>query len=401
MGMIRGTGFGFGLALALGGAAMLPTAADAQVVIGERLQCECVDADGNRIENCTCLRSGDSPLRSFTLSGLALDRRAQIGVYIDMTQDDDDVDGVRITEVMEDSPADDAGLIAGDVVVSVDGRSVFDALDADDEAELDDEMSELTQRFVAIVGDLEPEEEIEIVVLRDGAQRMLRVVPEAAQNGFRFEGLEDLAFDLRGLELDAEEMRGLRESLEGAREGLQSYNFRFDDQERAELERRLERDAERLQREAERMQDLAERNEILFERRGDDAANARFGSGGLFFSREGMDPCLQLHTEGSGDVRVMVFGGSGCVDGLQLADMNEGLAAYFGTSEGVLVTEVADSASLGLLAGDVILSIGDRDVSEAQDVRRILTSYDTDEPVTLRVRRDNREIQVSGTRRAN
>jgi hypothetical protein len=401
MGMIRGTGFGFGLVLALAGAGMLPAAAEAQVVVGERMQCQCVDADGNRIENCTCIRSGEVPLRSFTLSALGLDRRAQIGVYIDMTQDDENVDGVRITEVMEDSPADDAGLMEGDVVVSVDGRSVFDALDDEEEDALDDEMSLLTQRFVAIVGDLDPDEEVEVVVLRDGAQRMLRVTPEAAQNVFRFDGLDEMDFDFRGLGLDEEAMRGLRESIEGAREGLRSYNFRFDDEERAELERRLERDAERLQRDAERMRELADRNEVIFERRGWDAEEGRAGSGGFFFSRPGSDPCVQLHTEDSGDVRVMVFGGNGCVDGLQLADMNEGLAAYFGTADGVLVTEVAESATLGLEAGDVILSIGDREVAETQDVRRILASFDIDEPVTFRVRRDNREIQVSGTRRAN
>ncbi len=393
MGTIRGTGFGFGLALALGGAAALPAAADAQVVIGERLQCECVDADGNRIEDCTCVRSGEFPLQSFTLSGLGLDRRSQIGVYIDMSQDDDDVDGVRITEVMEDSPAEAAGLMEGDVVVSVDGRSVFDALDADDEEDLDDDMSILTQRFVKIVGNLDPEEEVEMVVRRAGAQRMLRVTPEAARNAFIFGDLDEMAIDLRGFEWDDDDRRQLRESLEGARETLRGYNFRFDDEQRAELQNRLER-------EAERMRDLAERNESFFERWDGERDALGFG-GGVLFPQTATDPCIQLHSEGAGNFRVMVLGGSGCIDGLHLADMNDGLAAYFGTSEGVLVTEVSETASLGLLAGDVILSIGDRDVEDPQDVRRILGSYDTDETVSFRVRRDNREIQVSGTRRSN
>lgn len=400
--MIRGMGLGYGLVFALVGAATLPAAAEAQVVVGERLQCECVDADGNRIENCTCVRSGDFPMRSWTLSGLGLDRRAQIGVYIDMSQDDDAVDGVKITGVMEDSPAEEGGLRSGDVVVSIDGRSVFDALAGDEEEELDDEVSLLTQRFVRIVGDLDPEEEVEVVVLRDGAQRMLRITPEPARNTFTFRGPEGaMEFDFRGLGFDEEEMRGLRESLEEAREGLRGYTFRFDDEERARLEQRLQRDAERVQEQAERMRDLAEEREVDMERLQRQLEEAGLRRDGVLFPRMERDPCMQLRTEGGGEFRVMVLGGTGCIDGLQLTDMNEGLATYFGTSEGVLVTEVAESASLGLVAGDVILSIGDREVTDARDVRRILASYDTDETVTFRVRRDNREISVSGTRRAN
>jgi S1-C subfamily serine protease len=68
-----------------------------------------------------------------------------------------------------------------------------------------------------------------------------------------------------------------------------------------------------------------------------------------------------------------VFGLSRAVAGAEFADMNAGLASYFGTDRGVLVVRVAPdtpAAKSGLQAGDVITRVGDRRIAGVQELRR-------------------------------
>jgi S1-C subfamily serine protease len=90
---------------------------------------------------------------------------------------------------------------------------------------------------------------------------------------------------------------------------------------------------------------------------------------------------------------------SDCVDGARLVELNPALGEYFGATRGVLVTEVAEDSPLGLVAGDIILSVSGRTVEAPEDVGRILASFRSDEVVTLRVRRKGQEIEVRGRRR--
>jgi C-terminal processing protease CtpA/Prc len=382
---------------------------EAQITIGGSIdeRCECVDRDGNRIEDCVCVRRGESPLQSFSLARVG--RRAQIGVYLDMGQDDAAVGGVKITEVMEDSPADAAGLRAGDVVLSVDGVSVRDRFEADEEGELDDEGSLFGQRFVAIVGDLEPEQEVDMVVLRDGERRTLRITPERASMMLGLaESLGEGRYDFR---VDPQEMEAMQEAMERAREAIEERRFGIVElrELREEDRRRVEEELDRARKELRGMsfrfeRDRAQERARVEEERAemDRLGLLRREGGGLVpgrgFTVFGDDPCIRLRA-GRGSA-VTILGGGSCVDGVELAEMNEGLSVYFGTDEGVLVTEVAEGSALGLEAGDVVLRVGDREVADIEGFRRILGSYDLDESVAFRVRRDNREINVSGTRRA-
>lgn len=84
--------------------------------------------------------------------------------------------------------------------------------------------------------------------------------------------------------------------------------------------------------------------------------------------------------------------------GLSLAAVNPELGQYFGTDRGVLVTAVADDSPLGLRSGDVILSVGGRDVRDPAHVHSILASYRDDEPIPLRIVRERRTIEVTGGR---
>lgn len=83
---------------------------------------------------------------------------------------------------------------------------------------------------------------------------------------------------------------------------------------------------------------------------------------------------------------------------IDLVDMNPGLGEYFGVDEGVLVSEVAEGSGLGLRAGDVILSIGDREVRDAGHARSIIGSYRPDEEIRFEVMRQGGRVDITGTR---
>jgi len=81
---------------------------------------------------------------------------------------------------------------------------------------------------------------------------------------------------------------------------------------------------------------------------------------------------------------------------LELVRVNPGLAAYFGTSEGILVVDAPGDSTLGLKAGDVILSIGGRKPTSPSHAFRILGTYDAGEAVGFELMRMKHRISVSG-----
>ena len=83
------------------------------------------------------------------------DLNEQLGEYFGV----DDGEGALISKVRDNSPAAEAGLKAGDVIVSVNGESVEDA------GEVHEAMA-----------DTEPEQEIEVNIIRKGKTKTLKVV---------------------------------------------------------------------------------------------------------------------------------------------------------------------------------------------------------------------------------
>jgi S1-C subfamily serine protease len=83
--------------------------------------------------------------------------------------------------------------------------------------------------------------------------------------------------------------------------------------------------------------------------------------------------------------------------GLRLAELNPGLAEYFGTSEGLLVLEPPADSTLPLRAGDVIRSIDGRKPQSEEHATRILRSYAAGEVVKLEVTRQRRATSVTWT----
>jgi len=69
---------------------------------------------------------------------------------------DEDVDGVLINEIYEGSPAEDAGLTKGDIIVTFDGETITDVKD-----------------LVSTVRSKDPGASVEVTVLRDGNETTL------------------------------------------------------------------------------------------------------------------------------------------------------------------------------------------------------------------------------------
>ena len=335
----------------------------------EQQECRCVDRDGNPIEDCVCITT-PSMDNVFTLATtFPFERRSVVGVTINYDQGSEyDARGARIMDVQADGPADRAGLEEGDIVIRVDGRSVFDALEEDAERSIDESTSLPVQRFVRLVGALEPGEGAEIVVLRGDSERTFTVTPDEA------------------------DAWAPRVSFFGDDEP--GWAYRFDrDELRAEMDemrnRLREQDWDRSLPGIYRFEGPGERGEvrILGGERGGEPFGMRFRS----------DPCMEL-TTGDGEAQVFVLAGGNCVEGVEFMELNADLGEYFGTEEGILVTRVAESSTLGLRAGDVLMAIDGREVRSASHARRILGSYESEEEIRLRIMRQGAETEVLARR---
>jgi hypothetical protein len=83
-------------------------------------------------------------------------------------------------------------------------------------------------------------------------------------------------------------------------------------------------------------------------------------------------------------------------EGVEFIDLNPELGEYFGSDTGVLVVEVDEDSTLGLMAGDVVLAVGAREAETVGRVLRLIRSYDEDEPIRFRIIRRGSELVVEG-----
>lgn len=121
----------------------------------------------------------------------------------------------------------------------------------------------------------------------------------------------------------------------------------------------------------------------------------RFGDG-MNFAVPRMREGLQGLLDASGVPRRLEVRVEGPMADIELVRINPGLAEYFGTSEGLLVVDAPSDSSLGLRAGDVILSIGGRRPTNPAHALRILSTYDEGENVSLEIYRSKRRTTVNG-----
>jgi C-terminal processing protease CtpA/Prc len=305
--------------------------------------------------------------------------RARLGVSLDPRQGREyDVQGVLITDVHEDSPADGAGLEEGDIITHLNGHSLLDPLADEAEAELDEYESLPVQRLMALARELEDGEAVEVRYLRDGAQASASMVPAAREEGWSYaypEGLEGRIFRYGGEDsphLSWTSPEGgairlkVRPHLDELREHMEDLQIEFEDM------------------------DLED-----FEFGGENAFRFRSNPNIAFFGPEGAEGNFQILRGGEGNAWSFYSGSH--AHGLELRELNPDLGSYFSAEEGVLVMDVDEDSTLGLRAGDVILRIGEREVEDIRDVHRILGSYEEDEGVTLTIMRNGQQTTVEGT----
>lgn len=325
-------------------------------------ECHCtIDSDGNR--DCSCVTSEGPQVR--------------IGIGLDPNQSaEHDALGVLVSNVLGDSPAEEAGLREGDVITSLQGRSLLLALDEEAESGFDPDRSIPVQRLRVIARALEPGDEIEVGYERNGESRVSVLVAETIPS-------RTIRFELDGTSEQAERLRervgGIGPRMrEMFREGIAPTRERGDG-----------------------------RREIrILRRRGGGEEMGRFSDDKIHVWRgigegDGIGDEREIVLEGlgrGGRRALFISGGSPNSDGLELVELQPAVAEYFGTDGGILVTDVDGGSSLGLEPGDVILLIGERVADSPEKVQRILRSYDPGEEITFHVMRKHQEISVEGHR---
>ncbi len=131
--------------------------------------------------------SGDKYSKPFSLFFGGLNR-PYLGVHMqDMNEDlakyfnVDVEDGVLITDVEEDSPAEEAGMKPGDILSKIDGESV-----------------EVTDDILEILGDYDFGEEVEITVVRSGKEQKIKVELGESEHSFGGFNVAPQIFNFRG-----------------------------------------------------------------------------------------------------------------------------------------------------------------------------------------------------------
>ncbi len=300
--------------------------------------------------------------------------RVRLGVTLDPGQGEEiDRQGVLISGVMEDSPAEEAGLEDGDILTHLDGISLVSPLPDEGEMEFDDDESLPVQRLMALAKELEDGQEVEIRYLRDGDADSVMLTAAEMEDPW----VSVSPGDVEGRVFRFEPEEGLR------------WSYRLPDDEALHLEiRKGLKDLDELDIEIPELH--LEGRELrgwnIWE---EDAPNIQF-------FRRGEAPNVAFY-RGGGDDFTFEFMGRHRIHGVELRELNADLGEYFSTEQGVLVLEVDEDSTLGLRSGDVILRIGDREVDETRDVYRILSSYEDEEGVTFTVMRRGQETRVEGT----
>jgi type II secretory pathway component PulC len=309
--------------------------------------------------------------------------RVRLGVTLTGNQSEEmDRQGVEIQGVMEDSPAEEAGLQEGDIITHLNGQSLVAPIPDEEEEDFEDDQSLPVQRLVSLAGELDEGDEVEVRFIRDGT-------PQAVS--FEAGEMDDRAV---AVYLAGEGEEGERRVLTVRPGQAGVWTMTLPDEELVELELSELREPGKLEDLKIHLEDLRVELDELRELRELEDLHVDV-------------PRLRIHADPEGLIRgyairggegptVYSVLGAGTRYGLRLTELNPGLAEYFATDAGLLVLEVDEDSGLGLTAGDVILEVDGRQIEDQSDLIRILRSYEEDETVSFTVMRKGQEIVVEG-----
>jgi C-terminal processing protease CtpA/Prc len=171
------------------------------------------------------LSKGDRPYVGIVMSGLS----EQLGDYFGVAHGE----GALITEVTEDSPAEKAGLKAGDIIVALDDEGVFDPKDVTE-----------------IILDMEKGDSVVFAIVRDKKERTVEVeVDEGEDPGFYWKGLDVQVPDMALWDLYIPHLKDLKS---GSKQEMLKY---FDSDEFKEEMEELRRELKEMKKE---LQELKE-----------------------------------------------------------------------------------------------------------------------------------------------
>ena len=259
--------------------------------------------------------------------------RTRLGLYLDAGQSRRfDRDGALITGVMRDSPAEEAGLEDGDVITVFEGQLLTVPL-ADSDVERDLDLDQsLPAQRLLALAD----------DLEPGQTVEIRYLRDGASNTVSVEADE----------FEFPEVRAFGQvpgSIWGGGPGGHRWTFGLDETLDGDI-------ADRLSHIGDRWADV-----------------------------HSMAPGAFIHGFGVTSV-----------EGAEFIDLNPELGEYFGSDTGVLVVEVDEDSTLGLMAGDVVLAVGAREADTVGRVLRLIGSYDEDEAIRFRIIRRGSERVVEG-----
>jgi C-terminal processing protease CtpA/Prc len=266
--------------------------------------------------------------------------------------------GARVTRVVEDSPADAAGILEGDIIVKIDDDVIRGPL-------------RLRQRIV----ERDPGEEVEVVVIRDGKRRTLDVELGDRSEGF---GYRTWVGDLK---LDEEWARDLAERSREMAEQYRGWYEEHGDELLQQYEGWQEQYGEEW---AERYREWAEQWKENYEDWAEDWSRK------WEESAEDWEPRYRFNWRfDSGRPKL----------GVQLVETTPELREHLGAAgdAGVLVSKVLDDSAAqdaGVRVGDLILSVDGEEIGSAGDLVRELRDK-SGETIELEVLRDGRRMTLS------